>query len=144
MRRLLTQNADSLVSFANLVNNKGGDAFDTFSGGTFYSEKLNIANNTESTYFLVARAYYTEFRECCIFRTTAHPDLGTYTLIECFTNYAHEGATTTETTFNPFLFDRNCPIGRSYLFTKQDYSTIPSVLKIVILFIIHIGISNAQ
>ena len=60
----------------------------TFFGGTFYSEKLNIANSTDSYYFLETSADYTEFGECCIFKATSLPDSGTY----CFTNSAHECA----------------------------------------------------
>ena len=138
-----TPNADSLVSFANLVNNKGGDVFVTYIGGVFYSEKLNIANNTKLTYwFFYSETAYTEFRECCIFRATSHPDHGTYTLIDCFTNYAHEGATITETTINPFFFSRNCPLRRSLLFTQHDYSGVTTVLRIVVLFFSNFWISN--
>ena len=140
-----TPNTDSLVSFANLVNNGGGDAFTTFFGGTFFSERLNIANNTGVLhFFLDSQADYTEFRECCIFRATTHPDLGTCTMIDCFTNFEHTGAMITETTINPFLFSRDCPLGRSHLFTKHENSTLISILMVVILFIVHIVITNAQ
>jgi len=127
-----------------MVNNKGLDVFITYFGGTFYSEKLSIANNTGSEYFLVTCADYTEFRECCIFRAISHPDLGPYTLIDCFTNYAHKGVITIETTINPFLFSRDCPFGRSNLFTKQENPTVSSVLLLIVLLIAHIWIYNVQ
>ena len=140
-----TQNADSLVSFANLVNNKGGDAFIISMRGVFYSEKLNIANNTHIAYwYFYTEADYTEFRECCIFRATSHSDIGTYTMIDCFTNYAREGATITETTIKRFLFSLDCPIGKSFLFTQQDDSGATTVLRIVVLIFSHFGISNVK
>jgi len=140
-----TPNANSFVSFANLVNNGGESGFVTYYGGTFYSEKLNIANNTDiSLVFLNTCADYTEFRECCIFRATARPDKGTCTMIDCLINFEHAGAVITETTFEPFLFDRDCPFGRSHHFTEHEHSRISCCLKIAILLIAHIGITNAQ
>ena len=65
-------------------------------------------------------------------------------MIDCLTNYAHEGATITETTFKLFLFDQNCPLGKSLLYTKQEHSTTSSVLKIVVLFIANMEISYTQ
>ena len=136
-----TPKADSLVSFANLVDNTGYSCFVTFFEGILYSERLNMANNTDVHYFLDTCADYTEFSACCLFRATSHPDRGTCAMIDCFTNFKHEGATMTETTIQPFFFSPHCPLGRSDLYTKQGYSTVPSVLGIIVL---HIGISYAQ
>jgi len=115
-----TPDSISLASFANLVNNGGNACFVTAFNGIFHSERLNIVNNTRVTiYFIYAAADYTEFSECCMFRATTHPDYRTYTMINCFTNYAYEGAIVIETSIHPFAFEGNCPFRRSYLFTKQ-------------------------
>ena len=136
-------NSNSFASFANLVNNGGDSCFVSGGSGYFFSERLNIANNTRvAIHFIYATSTLTEFKECCLFKATSHPDNGTYAMVNCLTNYAHEGATVTETSFRPFAFNWNCPFERSHLFTKQKQIKGTKVLKTVITLTLPVAVST--
>lgn len=129
--------SDSHVSFANFVGNLGYSCLAIFYGGTFYSEFLNMLNNTGSqSIFIDVYDDYTEFKRCYLFKESRFINRGIFTMIECFTNFEYEGAVVTYTTYYAFNFNQDCKLIRTKLFTQQHHPTFDDTFLVFLLQIL--------
>lgn len=138
-----TPTQDSFVSYANLMRDGGYMTFTVNIGGYFYSEFLNILNNTDvGSCFIYTDNSYMEFRNCCLFKNTAQSCYGSFKLVGCLTNLAYNGAIVTSETFYRFDFDYNCIVLKSKFFTLKKEQLITYALQIFSLFACGLGMTQ--